>query len=167
MPSGISPLAFPGTGGAVVKVNSYAHDESGITTEEADLVAQMAQKRLRKEEGLRQAMNRYPQVTVSGNPSALVALLCWGSTAGVCQEVAGPLGLRVVRPVVLSPFPAESLKKALEGAGMVIAVEENATAQLATLAGQQGIICQKKILRYDGRPFTPELLVEKIREVLS
>jgi len=167
MPSGISPLAFPGTGGAVVKVNSYAHDESGITTEEADLVAQMTRKRLRKEEGLRQAMDRYPQVTVFGNPSALVSLLCWGSTAGVCQEVAGPLGLRVVRPVVLSPFPIESLKKALEGAGMVIAVEENATAQLATLAGQHGITCQKKILRYDGRPFTPELLREKIREVLS
>jgi len=167
MPSGISPLVFPGTGGAVVKVNSYAHDESGITTEEADLVAQMTRKRLRKEEGLRQAMDRYPQVTVFGNPSALVSLLCWGSTAGVCQEVAGPLGLRVVRPVVLSPFPIESLKKALEGAGMVIAVEENATAQLATLAGQHGITCQKKILRYDGRPFTPELLREKIREVLS
>ena len=166
-PSGISPLLIPGTGGAVVKVNSYAHDEAGITTEEADIVAQMTEKRQRKADGLSQAMNRYPQVSISGNPSALVAILCWGSTAMVCQEVAGPLGMRVVRPVVLSPFPEESLKKGLEGAGMVIVVEENATAQLATLARQHGIICQKKILRYDGRPFTPELLLEKIREVLS
>jgi 2-oxoglutarate ferredoxin oxidoreductase subunit alpha len=105
-------------------------------------------------------------VHVSGSPAGLVALLCWGSTAGVCEEIARPLGLRIVRPFVLSPFPAESLKRALEGAGMVIAVEENATAQLATLAGQHGIICQEKILRYDGRPFTPEFLGEKIREVL-
>jgi len=165
-PSGISPLAFPGTGSAVVKVNSYAHDEAGITTEEADQVDLMAKKRLRKEEQLRQAMGRYPQVNVSGNATGMVALLCWGSTAGVCDEVAGPLGLRVVRPVVLSPFPEEALRKALEGAGMVIAVEENATAQLATLAGQHGIVCGKKILRYDGRPFTPEMLREKIREVL-
>jgi 2-oxoglutarate ferredoxin oxidoreductase subunit alpha len=166
-PSGISPLAFPGTDGAVVKVNSYAHDESGITTEEAELVDLMTKKRLRKAEGLRQAMSRYPQVDLFGDQAAPVALLCWGSTAAVCREVAGRLGLRVVRPVVLSPFPVESLTKALEGTGTVIAVEENATAQLATLVGQHGIICQEKILRYDGRPFTPELLREKIREVLS
>ncbi|MGB9177196.1 MAG: 2-oxoacid:acceptor oxidoreductase subunit alpha [Methanoregula sp.] len=166
-PSGISPLAFPGTDGAVVKVNCYAHDEAGITTEEADIVVLMTEKRLRKGEGIRQAMSRYPQVTMYGDPAAPVTLLCWGSTAGVCQEVADHLGLRVIRPVVLSPFPEESLKKALEGAGKVIAVEENATAQLAMLAGQYGIICQEKILRYDGRPFTPEFLEEKIREVLS
>jgi 2-oxoglutarate ferredoxin oxidoreductase subunit alpha len=127
----------------------------------------MAEKRIRKEEALAQAMKDYPQVSVSGNAAGLVALLCWGSTAGVCDEVAGPLGLRVVRPVVLSPFPAEPIRKALEGTGMVIAVEENATAQLAMLAGQYGIRCGKKILRYDGRPFTPELLREEIREVLS
>jgi 2-oxoglutarate ferredoxin oxidoreductase subunit alpha len=166
-PSGISPMVFFGTSDAIVKVNGYAHDEAGITTEEAQMVDQMTRKRLRKWEELAQAMDSYPRVSTAGSPEAPVALLCWGSTAGVCGEVAGPLGLRVVRPVVLSPFPSDSLKKALEGASMVIAVEENATAQLATLAGQHGIICQEKILRYDGRPFTPELLREKIREVLS
>jgi 2-oxoglutarate ferredoxin oxidoreductase subunit alpha len=165
-PSGISPLAFPGTEGAVVKVDGYAHDEAGITTEEADLVDLMVRKRLRKEEQLAQAMSRYPEVLVSGNPAAPVALLCWGSTAAVCQEVAGRLDLRVVRPVVLSPFPEVSLKKALEGARRVIAVEENATGQLAILAGQHGIFCQEKILRYDGRSFTPELLEKMSRELL-
>ncbi len=166
-PTGISPLAFFGTGGAVVKVNSYAHDEAGITIEDADSVAQMTEKRQRKEEAIRQAMDRYPQVNVYGDPSAKVALLCWGSTAGVCRETADTLGLRVIRPVVISPFPEESLKKALEGAVTVIAVEENATAQLALLAARYGVTCQEKILRYDGRPFTPEFLGERIRKVLS
>ena len=165
-PSGISPLAFPGAGDAVIKVNGYAHDEAGITTEEADMVDLMTKKRFRKWEGLKEAMTPYQQVIISGSPNGPAALLCWGSTAGVCGEVAGQLGLRVVRPVVLSPFPADSLKKALEGTSKVIAVEENATAQLATLAGLHGITCHEKILRHDGRPFTPELLGEKIREVL-
>lgn len=165
-PAGISPLAFMGTPGAVVKVNSYAHDESGITTEEAGVVMQMAEKRLRKEDGLREAMDRYPQVTVAGTADARTALLCWGSTDSVCREVAGERGLRVVRPVVLSPFPKEAIGRALAGADMVIAVEENATGQLAMLAEQNGIICNQRILRFDGRPFTPDLLREKIRKVL-
>jgi 2-oxoglutarate ferredoxin oxidoreductase subunit alpha len=165
--SGISPLAFPGTRGAVVKVNGYAHDEGGITTEEAETVDLMTRKRLRRGEGLATAMKRYPQVTIAGRPDAPVALLCWGSTAGVCRETGDRMGLRVIRPIVLSPFPEEPLKKALESAGKVIAVEENATAQLATLARQHGIVCREKILRYDGRPFTPEFLEEKIQKVLS
>lgn len=165
-PSGVSPAAFFGTEGAVVKVNSYAHDEAGITTEEADTVALMARKRLRKEESLRRAMDRYVQVQVSGNPDSPVSLLCWGSTGGVCREAAGRLALRVIRPVVLAPFPEIPLKRALEGVKTLIAVEENATAQLAALAAQYGISCQEKILRYDGRPFTPEFLEKKIGEVL-
>ena len=165
-PSGISPFARPGTGNAVVKVNSYAHDEAGITTEDEKLVTMMTEKRLRKGEGLAAGMNGYPQVNVTGVPDAPVALLCWGSTGSVCREIAGQLGVRVIRPVVLSPFPAEVLNKALSGVGRLIAVEENATGQLASLAMQHGIRVHKKILRYDGRPFTHEDLLERVRGVL-
>jgi 2-oxoglutarate ferredoxin oxidoreductase subunit alpha len=46
----------------------------------------------------------------------------------------------------------------------LIAVEENATAQLAALAERHGIITHEKILRYDGRPFTVEDLVLRVTE---
>ena len=94
VPSGISPLAFPGMKDAVIKVNSYAHDESGITTETADHIEQMTKKRLHKWEGLTEEMQGYQGVTVSGNSDASTALLCWGSTKGVCNETAALLGLR-------------------------------------------------------------------------
>jgi 2-oxoglutarate ferredoxin oxidoreductase subunit alpha len=165
--SGISPLALPGTKDAVVKVNSYAHDESGYTTEEADMVSRMMEKRLRKWEGLIAEMNGYPQVNILGSAGAPETLLCWGSTKGVCSEVAVELGLRLVQPVVLSPFPVAQLKKALEGTKKLICVEENATAQLATLTEQHGIIADKKIMRYDGRPFTYESLLAKVRKAVS
>jgi len=166
VPSGISPLAFPGMKDAVIKVNSYAHDEAGISTEAADIVVQMTKKRLRKWEGLTEEMQGYPGVTLSGTPEASTALLCWGSTKGVCNEIASLLGLRVIQPVILSPFPVDQLKKAITGVTKLIAVEENTTAQLATLAGQYGIVPDERILRYDGRPFSPDDLLLRIKEMI-
>jgi 2-oxoglutarate ferredoxin oxidoreductase subunit alpha len=165
-PSGISPLAFPGMIDAVIKVNSYAHDESGITIEDADHVRQMTKKRIRKEEELTKEMLQYPCVTVSGNPDASTALLCWGSPKGVCNEIAAILGLRVIQPIVLSPFPLVQLQQAVRGVQRLIAVEENSTGQLAALAEQHGIVPDERILRYDGRPFSPDYLIEKISEMI-
>jgi 2-oxoglutarate ferredoxin oxidoreductase subunit alpha len=152
---------------AVIKTNSYAHDEAGITTEDARVVAQMAKKRLRKGEMLAEEMLGYPCINISGVPGASTALFCWGSTKGVCNEIAAHLGLRVIRPMVLLPFPVDQLKKAFEGVAKLIAVEENATAQLAALAERYGIIANEKILQYDGRPFLPDDLLVKVREMIS
>jgi 2-oxoglutarate ferredoxin oxidoreductase subunit alpha len=166
VPSGISPLAFPGMKDAVIKVNSYAHNEAGISTEAADLIVQMTKKRLRKWEGLAEEMQGYPGVTLSGTPEASTALLCWGSTKGVCNEIASLLGLRVIQPILLSPFPVVKVKKAIAGVTRLIAVEENTTAQLATLAEQYGIVPDERILRYDGRPFSPDDLLLRIKEMI-
>ncbi len=46
---GVSPLAFPGDRDAIIKVNSYEHDESGITTEDKNLTVAMQDKRLFKD----------------------------------------------------------------------------------------------------------------------
>lgn len=165
-PSGISPPAFFGSPGAIVKVDCYAHDEAGITTEESGLVEQMAKKRLRKEQALAEAVASYPRVEISGKKDAAAAILCWGSTKGVCTEAATLLGIRVVRPLVLSPFPVQLLQDALRGVDRLIAVEENATAQLADIAKGYGIPVQATVLRYDGRPFMPDELAARIQEVL-
>jgi 2-oxoglutarate ferredoxin oxidoreductase subunit alpha len=165
-PSGVSPLAFPGQKGAIVKADSYSHDEAGITTEEAGLVEMMANKRLRKGDALAREMDGFGGVIVSGTFDAGIALICWGSTKGACDEVGARLGIRVIRPVVLSPFPKEQLKNALRGVTRLIVVEENATGQLASLAERYGIVVDRKILRSDGRPFTPGDLLVKVREAM-
>jgi 2-oxoglutarate ferredoxin oxidoreductase subunit alpha len=165
--AGISPLAFPGRKDAVVKVNSYAHDENGITTEDAALVTLMAEKRRRKEAQLKEELIRYPCVTVRGKAGATTALLCWGSVRNACDEVAARLGLRVIQPVVLSPFPDQQFTDACRGADRLIAVEENATGQLAALVREHGGQVDAMVLKYDGRPFTPDELFQRVQEVIA
>ena len=166
-PDGISSLAFPGRKDAVVKVNSYAHDEDGITTEDAELVTLMTEKRRRKEAKLKEEMNRYPCVSVRGKADATTALLCWGSVRNACDEVAARLGLRVIQPVVLSPFPDQQFSAACHGVQHLIAVEENATGQLAALAREHGVHAEATVLKYDGRPFTPDELFLRVQEAIS
>jgi 2-oxoglutarate ferredoxin oxidoreductase subunit alpha len=165
--SGVSPLAFPGAPGAIVKANSYGHDEDGITTEEPGLVTRMQEKLLMKGEGLARDLEGMPTVTVAGAKSAGDTLLTWGSTAGVCREVGDDLGLRVVQPVVLNPFPGERVRSALEGAHRIIAVEENATGQLERILPGQSIRVDGRIRKYDGRPFALDELEGRLRQVLA
>jgi len=165
--NGISPLAFPGNPSAIVKTTSYEHDESGITTEEPEAIARMQRKRLRKRKALEDELEKYETVNVYGNPDSKTALLCWGSTKGACIEVAEALDLKVVQPLILEPLPVEALKKALSGADKIIDVEVNATGQLAKLVAGHGFCIDDMILRFDGRPFTVDVLLDNVKEVLS
>jgi len=165
--NGISPLAFPGNPAAIVKATSYEHDEYGITTEESEQIVKMQQKRLRKKKTIENELSKHEQVKVYGNLESKTVLLCWGSTKGACMEVAEELGLKVVQPLVLEPLPIEPLKKVLSNADKIIDVEVNTTGQLAKLLSAHGICIDDMILRFDGRPFTVDFLLEKVKEVLS
>ena len=157
---GISPLAFPGQTNTL-KASSYEHDESGLTIEEdVKLIKKMQEKRLKKMEVLVEEMKKMETVKTYGNENSDVVLLTWGSTKGVCIEVAEELGLKVVQPIFLEPMPQWELKKHIEGK-RVIAVEVNATGQLAKILG-----IEEKILKYDSRPFTPKELKKKLEEIL-
>ena len=159
----ISPLTFPGISKAVVKATSYEHDPFGITTEEADMIASMQVKRLRKEPFLVQETENLVEVF---GPEEDPTLVVWGSTLGVAREVAQTLGLRIVQPLVLRPFPRATVKNALSKASKVIVCETNATGQLARLLSQQGIRVDATILRYDGRPFSIESLQKEVEKEL-
>lgn len=165
--TGVSPLAFPSEKGAVVKASSYEHDETGVTTESALLTVKMQDKRLRKERYLAKELERYDCVKVYGDKKSRKAIICWGSNKGVCIEVAASLGLKVIQPTVMSPFPAAQLKSALEGVDRLVAVENNATGQLARLISCHGRKADSVILKYDGRSFGLEELEAKMKEALA
>ncbi|MDD5409245.1 MAG: 2-oxoacid:acceptor oxidoreductase subunit alpha [Candidatus Omnitrophica bacterium] len=164
--NGVSPLSFPPAKGAIIKVNSYEHDENGITTEAPKDTNQMQEKRLRKEKFLAEELENIKTVNVSGDKDSETALLCWGSNKGVCNEIGQRLGLKVVQPIVLNPFPFRQFKDALAGAKKIICVESNATGQLTLLIKGHGFNVDDKILKYDGRPFSTDELEEKVKAYL-
>jgi 2-oxoglutarate ferredoxin oxidoreductase subunit alpha len=130
------------------------------------MIAGMAEKRIKKEKFLENEVHSLPCVTTGGNTGSRDALVCWGSNKGVCLEVAEILGIRMVQPVVLSPFPKDQVIAALAGAERCIVVEDSTTGQLPQLFACNGIPVHHTILKYDGRPFSVEGLEQKVREVL-
>jgi len=152
--TGVSPLAYPPQRGQVIKADSYAHDATGITTEDPQITREMSDKRVLKAQSLARELEGYETVKLLGDERSRTCLLFWGSNKGVCREAAESLGLRAVQVLVLWPFPENRLKDALRGVERLIAVECNATGQLATLCRQYGIDVDDRILKYDGRPFS-------------
>jgi len=163
--TGVSPLAFVPDKEAIVKVDSYAHDEFGITTEEAEKIGSMQDKRWRKEKYLRKELEQYELVRVYGNKSSSFALLCWGSNKGVCVEAGENLGLKVIQPLVLSPFPVRQFQDSINRVKKLVCVENNSTGQLASLVNRYGFGVDEKILKYDGRPFSLDELEERLRKL--
>ena len=165
--SGISPRAIPLEGGALVVTDSDEHDEEGHLIEDAKTRTAMMLKRLRKAEGLRREIAPPRQY---GATEAEVTLMGWGSTCGAIKEavdLANADGLKVnmVHFNEIWPFPSEAASDALRKAKKIIAVENNATAQLAhLLRAETGYQAAGKILKFDGRPFSPAYILSQLKQ---
>jgi len=65
----------------------------------------------------------------------------------------------------LWPFPAEPVADALSRAHNSYVIENNATGQLAHLIkAETGCDVSGRILKFDGRPFTPAYIAEAVRK---
>lgn len=162
---GISPLAFPGRPGVVVKATSYEHNEEGEATEDATEVKAMQDKRFRKLDGLYRDFAWFPTVKTYGNKDSDVVVVFWGSTKGAMLEAQKQLKVpaKLVQILWMDPFDADKVKAELSGARVIVDVEANHTAQLAALIREKtSIEIHNKVLKYDAQPFTPTELAQAI-----
>jgi len=161
---GISSRSFPGQKGGFYIANSYEHDEVGYMTDKAESRVAMANKRIKKFEAMKKDMMP-PQVF--GDTDAEITFVTWGSTRGPVLDAMKllPKKSRLVHYSWLYPFPAEETIKLLSPATRIIDVEQNATGQLASLIREHtGIFIKEKLLKYDGRPFFLEEIVEYVNK---
>lgn len=168
-PSGISPRALPG-GRALVVTDADEHDEEGHLIEDANTRTEMMLKRLRKLDGIRGEIGR-PRVY--GPQKAETTLIGWGSTYGALKEAVDilrgeSLDVNLIHLNGLWPFPAEAVANVLNGAGQSFVVENNATGQLARLIRSEvGKKVTGRILKFDGRPFTPARIVSQLKKEVT
>ena len=161
---GISPLAFPGDK-AVVKATSYEHDEDGISVEDTEAIILMQEKRLRKFKEMEKEVDVPEAVKVYGNMNSKKAVVAWGSTKGPVLEAVERLGLKFIQPLFIQPFPKKQFDKAMKGVDKLISVECSAMGQMERVLSCHGIKVDKKILKYDMRPFTVEELEKKLKSI--
>ena len=129
-PSGISPMAIPGTPGTIYTADGLEHTEKGIPSSQANDHHQQLEKRERK---LMQYDYGPRWADVDGDED--LAIITFGSTTGAVREAiarsaAQGVRLRLVALRLLAPLRPAALDRALSGVRQVLVVEQNHTGQL-------------------------------------
>lgn len=168
----ISVRALPGVEGAIQVVNSYEHDEFGYGAQGEDAGTRLAQneKRLGK---IDLAGSLVPPATLHGPAEAELSLVFFGTTKMPALEAMRWLeaeGHRVnaLQLTTVWPFPADEVSVFLDAAARTLIIEGNATGQLEGLIREQCLrTCDEHLRRYDGRPFSPELIYATVKESIG
>jgi 2-oxoglutarate ferredoxin oxidoreductase subunit alpha len=152
-PSGISPMAVPGTAGCTYTADGLEHNERGTPSSQAgDHLAQM-DKRARKVSQLDPG-DAWASIEGEGE----TAVVTFGSCTGPVREALRGKPVKIVSLRLLSPAQPAKLKKALEGVKRVLVVEQNHSGQfLRYLRSEYELPGEVKSLRRPGPlPFRPE-----------
>lgn len=165
---GVSPRLVPGFSETLVRADSHEHDETGWITEDGMNRVVQNSKRLDKGFGLEDEVIE-PDYYGDDNPDVL--LVCWGSSLGACLEATDMADtdktLAVLHFSQVYPLCESLFLDDLEKAGTVVVVEGNATGQFAKLlARETGFSVNNHILRFDGRPLTPEYVLAGLNGII-
>jgi len=131
-PSGVSPMAVPGTPGGLFVADGLEHDARGRPSSRArDHVTQLDKRRdklLRHDYGPRWADIDAP------DPEATVAVVTWGSSTRPVREAIARLrreglALRLIAVRLLWPLRPDAWADALAGVDRAVVVEHNHSGQ--------------------------------------
>jgi len=169
--SGISPRSLPGTPGGVFKATGNEHTEYGFLSEESDNRVNQTDKRMRKTKSLDVSKIG---IKLHGDPNTDITLVGWGSTKRVILDAMSALKERqglncnFLQIIYLEPFPSKQIADILANVKCTVLIENNATGQLGNIIRQKtGYKIKNKILKYDGRQFLRDELVDRIEDILK
>jgi 2-oxoglutarate ferredoxin oxidoreductase subunit alpha len=165
-PSGVSPMAIPGTPGVAYTADGLEHTEAGIPSSGARDHARQLDKRARK-------LDRHDYgplwADIEGDGEA--AVITFGSVTAPVREAIRRAALRGVRVRLVAlrlvaPLRTEALAEALAGVTRVMVVEQNHSAQfLRYLRSIADLPARQTSFRRPGPlPLRPGELADAIAE---
>lgn len=164
---GISPRWIPGSDANVYLGNSDEHDPHGNSIEDAETAKKMFEKRMRKMDLI---MDRIPEPEVYGDEDAVVSFVTWGSNKHIILDAINELASEGIKANMLYykyvyPLKTDKLIEFADKAKKLVIVEQNYYSQLGDLILQNtDIEFDEHLVRYDGRPFFVEEIVNYVKE---
>lgn len=165
-PTGVSPMALPGTPGGQYTATGLEHNEAGSPHMTPETHRKMNAKRFQK---LAEAAREPGFLRRVGAPDATLGIVCWGTTMGPVREALGwaldaklPVAALLVR--MLHPLPLE-LRAFLDQMSTVLVPELNVQGQLASLLRARFLKPVVQLNKCEGLPFSPKEIFDKIEEL--
>jgi 2-oxoglutarate ferredoxin oxidoreductase subunit alpha len=168
--SGISPVSHPGMPGGNYLAAGIEHNEVGRPTASGEMHARMNEKRFRKFNPLR---NRRDLFMLEGDPEAPIALVSWGSVAGVAKEAlrlaqAEGLHAKLLVPKLLYPVAEPVYQDFFASVKRGLFIEQSFQAQLYRLVRMYvdfpALI--KPFAKSGSNPIQPTEVLERLREMV-
>jgi 2-oxoglutarate ferredoxin oxidoreductase subunit alpha len=173
-PSGVSPRARPGIEGLIHVSATDDHDERGVLISDehtnAAIRRKMHEKRMRK---MDEVLARLPSPELEGSAEAEVTLISWGSSWGVVREAVaqlngGGVATNQLHFKYLHPFHQKEALETLRGCRTTIVVENNFSGQFKRhLRAETGFTADHLVRRYDGEPFEPAYVRERVEAIVA
>lgn len=166
---GISERLIPGVKGYFYQANSYEHLEDSHTTEESVPRRKQVDKRNAKLPTY--VTNHFQKPNVYGDlDRSEIVFVAWGSMKGPVLEALRSLNAKqksyaLIHFTHVYPLSEEKVRPFFPAGKRYILVENNSQAQFGRLLRQEtGIHIAEKLLKYDGRPFFQEEIVDYVKK---
>jgi 2-oxoglutarate/2-oxoacid ferredoxin oxidoreductase subunit alpha len=166
--SGVSPISEPGIVGGNYLASGIEHNESGAPTAAGSMHARMNEKRIRKFQPLKARRDLFD---VYGDPHADIAMVSWGSVAGVAREAlaratASGVRAKLLVPRLLYPVAQQVYEEFFASVRAGFVLEQSHQGQLFRLLRMFVDVprAMQPFARSGSNPFTPAEVVERLRD---
>lgn len=171
----ISPRAVLGTQNGIFWNTGDEHTEEGHITEDPYNRINMMDKRMNKLDiALEEIPNEDKAIAFGNNEDQdVLSVLSWGSTKGSVLDALNQLNregekMRFIQLRLLHPFPASLLETLIRGSKILVDIEMNYSAQLASMIEQR---LKRKIdytvVKYNGRPMSSSEIYNALKLIIS